>query len=135
MKRYAMMSLILASLAFSQAPTTKYQFARVYIEPQEGFESYIAKALLKKHVPLGTTQKKDEAQFRLAGTNGAHGFAGYGYSSATIQLIDNQTQEVVWTHDVRKYFIYGAWRSEAEEIAKELKNFVEAHPNEFEVSK
>src|SRR5580698_3697444 len=38
---------------------------RIYIPPQEGFESYISAAIVKKHVPAVVTQDKEEAQFLL----------------------------------------------------------------------
>src|SRR5580698_7225459 len=38
---------------------------RIYIPPQEGFESYISAAIVKKHVPAVVTQEKEEAQFLL----------------------------------------------------------------------
>ena len=116
------------------ARSPKYRFARVYIEPHEGFEVNLAKAFVKKQVPAVVTQKKDEAQFVLAGTAKSRGIGAYGYSGATVQLIDAQTHDVVWSYNVHKPTAV-AFQASAEAIAKGLKAFIEAHPNEFEISR
>ena len=123
-------AFVFAGMAFSQARETPSpaRAPRIYIEPQEqGFESYIATAILKKHVPAVVTAKKDEAQYILTDVARSRGVGAYGYSRATVQLIDARTQEVVWSYYVRKYFA-GAQPSEAEAIAKHLKDFLEKHP-------
>lgn len=115
---------------------------RIYIEPQDGFESYISAALVKKHVPAVVTTNKDEAMFVLtsavqskeesAGSKVARCLFLYcvgvnGTQTATVQLVNTKTQEVAWAYDVRKAAAQ-AYQSTAEAIAKHLKKFLEEHP-------
>src|SRR5690349_5977375 len=80
---------------------------RIYIQPQDGFESYISAAMVKKHVPAVVTQDKSEAQFVLtglveakeesSGSKIARCLFAYcagiqGTQTATVQLIDARTQ-------------------------------------------
>jgi hypothetical protein len=115
---------------------------RIYIEPQKGFESYIAAAIVKKHVPAVVTQNKDEAMFQLTsnveakeestGSKIARCLFLYcagmaGTQTATVQLINSKTQEVAWAYNVLKGNAR-AYQSTAEAVAKHLKKFLEEHP-------
>jgi hypothetical protein len=115
---------------------------RIYIEPQEGFESYISAAIVKKHVPAVVTTNKDEAMFVLTsavqskeestGSKVARCLLFYcigveGTQTATVQLVNAKTHEVVWAYNVRKASAR-AYQSTAEAIAKHLKKFLEEHP-------
>jgi hypothetical protein len=115
---------------------------RIYIEPQEGFESYIAAAIVKKKVPAVVTHNKEEAIFVLSsaviskeestGSKIARCLFAYcagigGSQTATVQLVKAKTQEVAWAYNVRKGDAR-AYQSSAEAIAKHLKTFLEEHP-------
>jgi len=112
---------------------------RIYIEPQNGFESYISAAMVKKHVPAIVTQNRADAKYVLSsavlsktestGSKVARCLFVYcvgmeGTQTATVQLIDPTTQEVVWAYNVRKMSA-SAFQSTAEAIAKHLKSFLE----------
>lgn len=38
---------------------------RIFVQPQNGFESFVSAAIVKKHVPAVVTQNRDQAQFVL----------------------------------------------------------------------
>jgi hypothetical protein len=114
---------------------------RIYVEPQNGFDSYLAAAIVKKHVPAVVTQNKEEAQFVLTSvvlskeeTTGGkiarclflYCAGAEGTQTATVQLI-NAHGEVSWAYNVRKASA-NAFQSTAEAIAKHLKQFLEEHP-------
>jgi hypothetical protein len=117
--------------------------SRIFLEPQaNGSESYLAAAIVKKHVPVIVTEKKDGAQFVLkeAIRSESESTAGKvascvlfgcwtaaGFQIATVQLIDAKSQEVAWAYTVHKSSAR-AYRSTAEDVAKHLKEFLETHP-------
>ena len=115
---------------------------RIYIEPQNGFESYISAAIVKKNVPAVVTQNKDEANFVLtsavvgkeesSGSKVARCLFLYcagiqGVQTATVQLVNSKTQDVAWAYNVHKGSA-SAYQSTSEAIAKHLKEFLEKHP-------
>lgn len=115
---------------------------RIYIQPQDGFESYISAAIVKKHVPAVVTQNKDEAEFLLTSsviakeeTTGSkiarclflYCAGAEGSQTATVQLVNSRTQNVAWAYNVQKQSAK-AYQSTAEAIAKHLKKFLEEHP-------
>lgn len=131
--------LLLLAAAWAETPGGA---PRIYLEPQGGFESYIAAAIAKKRVPAVVTTDKEKAQFVLASavlakpenTGGKIArclflyCAGIeGSQTATVQLIDAKTHEVAWAYNVHKG-ASGAYQSTAEAIAKHLKHFLEDHP-------
>ena len=114
---------------------------RIYVQPQNGFESYIAAAIIKKHVPAIVTQDKEDSTFQLTssvdskeestGSKIARCLFLYcagmaGTQTATVQLV-NRNQEVAWAYNVRKGDARN-YQSTAEAIAKHLKKFLEDHP-------
>jgi len=116
--------------------------ARIFIEPQGGFESYLSAALVKKQVPAVVTQDKEAADFVLTsavianeestGSKVARCLFLYcagmqGTQSATVQLVRAKTQEVAWAYSVKKASAT-AYQSSAEAVAKHLKQFLEQHP-------
>jgi len=58
----AFVLLTLSTIALAQAPQLKSGSA-VYMEPMGGYETYLAAALLKKHVPLVVVMDKDKADY------------------------------------------------------------------------
>lgn len=115
---------------------------RIYIDPQDGLDSFIAAAIVKKHVPVVVTGKKDDAQFVLIGSaeSKEESAAGkiarcifaycigiQGSRVVSVRLINNKTQEVVWAYNVNKGSAT-AQQSTAESVAKHLKKFLEERP-------
>jgi len=113
--------------------------AKVYIEPQDGFESYISAAVIKKHVPIVVTMDTGIAEFSLTSsviskeesTGGkivrclfAYCAGAEGTQTVTVRLINNTSGEVVWAYNVIKPGAH-LYQSTAEAIAKHLKKFFE----------
>ena len=145
--------LVLGALAgFGFVPVRAQSFAsaehrtngapRIYIAPQAGFDSYLAAAIVKKHVPAVVTQNKEEAQLVLTGavqakeeTAGSkvarclflYCAGAEGSQTASAQLVDAKTQEVIWAYNVHKPSAQ-AYQSTAEAVAKHLKEFLEKNP-------
>ena len=115
---------------------------RIYIEPQEGFESYLSAAIVKKRVPVVVTQDRENATFILTssvkakeestGSKVARCLFAYcagiqGTQSATVQLINVRTKDVTWGYNVIKGSA-AAYQSTAEAAAKHLKHYLETNP-------
>ena len=111
---------------------------RIFIEPQNGFESFISAAIVKKHVPVVVTENRESASFVLSshvqektestGSKVARCLFMYcagieGMQNATVQLVNAQ-HEVSWAYNVRKGSA-SAYQSTAEAIAKHLKEYLE----------
>jgi hypothetical protein len=133
----AALPILFAALASGQTLSVPVQ-PRVFIEPQNGFESYISAAIIKKHVPVIITESRDSATFVLTsrviektestGSKVARCLFLYcagmeGMQTATVQLIDKNS-EVAWAYNVRKASA-SAYQSTAEAIAKHLKGYLE----------
>jgi hypothetical protein len=136
--------LVLTALIAVSIPASGQQpgaSPRIFIAPQDGFESYISAAIVKKHVPVVVTQDETQAQFVLTsavlakeestGSKVARCLFAYcagiqGTQTATVQLVNAQTHEVAWAYNVRKASAT-AYQSSAEAIAKHLKQYFEAH--------
>jgi hypothetical protein len=115
---------------------------RIFVAPQDGFESYISAAIIKKHVPAVVTQDQNQAEFLLTsavlakeestGSKVARCLFAYcagiqGTQTATVQLVNARTHEVAWAYNVRKASAT-AFQSSAEAIAKHLKQYLAEHP-------
>ena len=115
---------------------------RIFIEAPDDYSSYISAAIVKKHVPAVVTQSKESATYILtnalqvqrASTGAkvvsclfAYCAGASGSQTATVQLVNAQTQEVIWAYNVRKYDASG-YQSTAEAVAKHLKKFLNEHP-------
>jgi len=134
MKTIITTSIIGLALALTASAQT-----RIFIEPHDGFESYIAAAMVKKHVPVVVTKDRAEANFVLTsvvmtkeestGSKVARCLLAScvgieGWQTATVQLIKAGSQDVTWAYNVRKPAAI-AYQSTAEAIAKHLKQFLE----------
>lgn len=102
--------------------------AKVYIEPMEGFETYLAAALEKKKVPLVVVSKREEADYEIKGVAEKQkaGWAktifgsGLPSASASIQVINVKTSVVAFAvAEERKDANFGQ-RSVAEYLAKKI---------------
>jgi hypothetical protein len=110
---------------------------RIFLEPQNGFESYIAAAMIKKGVPAQVTTRQDDADYTIesvviskeesAGGKLARCAFMYcigidGTQTATVRMIDRNGL-VAWAYNVRKLGAANQ-QSSAEAIAKHLKQFL-----------
>ena len=131
--------LLLLVSALSAFGQSRAEAPRIYIQPQEGFESYISAAIVKKKVPAVVTQNKQDAAFVLTsavdaktestGSKVARCLFLYcagmeGNQTATVQLV-NSKNEVAWAYNVKKGSAR-AYQSTAEAIAKHLKQYLES---------
>lgn len=113
----------------------------IYIEPQNGFESYISAAFFKKRVPATIANDMQRAAFVLRSgpvatqeeKSGLGKLARCAYAlcvgidgsqSVSVELLESATNQVVWAYSVRKMGSAN-YQSSAEAIAKHLKDFLE----------
>jgi hypothetical protein len=137
-----MRSIILALALTIAAYAAENQTTRIYIEPLKGYESYIAAAIVKKHVPVVVTEDRDKADFVITsavtekeettGSKIARCLFAYcagieGNQTVSIRLINPRTKEVIFAYNVRKA---GAanYQSSSEAVAKHLKQFLTQKP-------
>lgn len=67
MNRVLLMVLAFSALGFGQT-TSLHAGAAVYIEPMDGFETYLAASLVKKRVPVVVVTEKGKAEFFVRST-------------------------------------------------------------------
>jgi hypothetical protein len=141
--RVILLYLGLASIALCQLNTSSGPIAfKVFIEPDNGFESYISAAIVKKHTPVVITSEKESARYVLTSvvleknesTGGKIARCIFAYcagiegsQTATVRLIDKASNDVIWAYNVRKGSA-SAYQSSAEAVAKHLKEFLEKNP-------
>jgi len=125
-----------ASLAQAARPT-------VYIEPQSGFETYLAAAISKKNAPVDVVTDRTKATYILKAapveiksesTGGKIARCLFAYcagiedkGNVSVQLIESGTSKMAWAYSVNKQ--RGSSKnsqSMAEAVAKHLKDFVSA---------
>jgi len=137
MNKFGLAFVLFASTAFAQIarPT-------VYIEPQNGFETYLAAAFSKKGVPADVVTDKDKATYILKSapveiqkesTGGkvarclfasCAGIEDKG--SVSVQLIETSSTKMLWAYSVNKQ--RGGAKNEqsmAEAVAKHFKEFLD----------
>ena len=135
-------TVVVAALLCSLAAFAQLSRPTVYVEPQNGFETYMAAAISKKNVPLDVVADQTKATFVLKSapveiksesTGGkiarclfasCAGIEDKG--SVSVQLIETSSSKVLWAYSVNKQ--RGGSKNEqsmAEAVAKHLKEFVE----------
>jgi hypothetical protein len=139
MKKLGFLLVFVTSLAcFGQQPR-----ATIYIEPQQGFETYIAAAISKKSVPVDVVTDQTKADYSLKAapvqiksesTGGkvarclfASCIGIEDKGNVSVQFIDTSSSKMLWAYSVNKQ--KGGSKNEqamAEAIAKHLKDFVES---------
>jgi hypothetical protein len=137
MKKLGLLLLFASLTCFGQVtrPT-------VYIEPQQGFETYLAAAISKKAVPVDVVTDQTKANFVLRAapveiksesTGGKIARCLFAYcagiedkGNVSVQFIDANSTKVLWAYSVNKQK-GGSKNSQsmAEAVAKHLKEFVE----------
>jgi TolB-like protein len=138
MKKLAVLLVLLASsLSFAQLshPT-------VYLEPQQGFETYLAAAFAKKGVPLDVVTDQTKATYVLKSapveikqesTGGKIARCLFAYcagiedkGNVSVQLIETSSTKMLWAYSVNKQ--RGGSKNQqsmAEAVAKHCKEFLE----------
>jgi hypothetical protein len=131
-------------LVFAASLSCFGQLARptVYIEPQQGFETYLAAAISKKNVPVDVVTDQTKANYVLKAapveiktesTGGKIARCLFAYcagiedkGNVSVQLIATSSTKVMWAYSVNKQK-GGSKNSQsmAEAVAKHLKDFVE----------
>ncbi len=117
----------------------------VYIEPQQGFETYLAAAISKKNVPVDVVTDQTKANYVLRAapveiktesTGGKLARCLFAYcagiedkGNVSVQLIATSSTRVMWGYSVAKQR-GGSKNSQsmAEAVAKHLKDFIESKP-------
>lgn len=136
--------LVLGLILASTFAFTVDQFRpTIYIEPQEGFETYMGAAIEKKNVPADVVTDKAKAthilkpssvETRKESTGGkvarclflnCAGIEDRG--SVSVQLIEVSSSKMVWAYSVNKQRGHKNDQSMAEAVAKHLKEFLAAH--------
>jgi hypothetical protein len=140
MKKTAVLFLLsIASLSFAQTKPT------VYLEPQQGFETYVAAAIQKKSVPVDVVTDKNRATYVLRSapveiksesTGGKIARCLFAYcagiedkGNVSVQLIDTNSSKMLWAYSVNKQ--KGGSKNQqsmAEAIAKHFKEFLASAP-------
>ena len=138
MKKIAMLLVLFAaSLSFAQVSRPA-----VYIEPQQGFETYLAAAMSKKNVPADVVTDQAKATYVLKSapvevkTESTGGkiarclFASCAgiedKGNVSVQLIEASSTKMLWAYSVNKQ--RGGSKNEqsmAEAVAKHFKEFLE----------
>jgi TolB-like protein len=136
-KLVALLVLFASSLSFAQLshPT-------VYLEPQQGFETYLAAAFAKKGVPLDVVTDQTKATYVLKSapveikqesTGGKIARCLFAYcagiedkGNVSVQLIEASSTKMLWAYSVNKQ--RGGSKNQqsmAEAVAKHCKEFLE----------
>ena len=133
----AVLLLACSAVCLAQALEVKAG-STVYIEPMNGYEGYLAAALLKKHVPLVVVTDKAKADYIIASSldsregdkplvvvgNSMPRRRDLGETSANIRVIDAKTSAVVFSYTSSKNSADN-FQSTAEGCAKHLREFIE----------
>ena len=125
-----------ASSVSTDSASTPHQIERgskVFIEPMDGFESYLAAAILKKNVPLIVVDDKAKADFIVSGTSHIERaswaktifISGAPQAGASISIKNAKSGDLVFAYAVDKFNAARANQSTAEACAKHLKNYIE----------
>jgi hypothetical protein len=150
----AIVLLTFSAIALAQTPQLK-SGSTIYIEPMDGYETYLAAAIVKKHVPLVVVADKDKADYIVRSTvnhttpsqpavvvsnlnvNNSNvttrSSSGGGYGAALAALGSTSTSiAVVDPRSSQVVFAYAAGKAganqlqrTAEDCAKHMKEFIE----------
>ncbi len=134
-----LLALFVSSLSFAQSRPS------VYLEPQEGFETYIAAAIQKKGVPVDVVTDKTRAVYILRSapvevksesTGGKIARCLFAYcagiedkGNVSVQLIEVNSTKMIWAYSVNKQ--RGGSKNQqsmAEAIAKHVKESLPTLP-------
>jgi hypothetical protein len=137
MKTIALLLILFAtSLSFAEVSRPS-----VFLEPQQGFETYVAAAITKKNVPVDVVTDQSKATYVLKSapvevksesTGGKIARCLFAYcagiedkGNVSVQLIETSSTRMIWAYSVNKQ--KGGSKNQqsmAEAIAKHLKEFL-----------
>lgn len=127
-------TVLLGSTALAVSEQQIAPGSKVYIEPMNGFETYLTAAFQKKKVPLVVIADKDMADYIITG-NAEHQKAGWAKiifagnihsdEQASVSMISTKTKEVVFAYAVNKKNTLHGMQTSAEACAKHLKSAIE----------
>jgi hypothetical protein len=136
-KAVFLFTLFVAATSFAQLTRST-----VYIEPQQGFETYLAAAMSKKNVPVDVVTDQAKATYILKSapvevksesTGGKIARCLFAYcagiedkGNVSVQLIETSSSKMLWAYSVNKQ--RGGSKNEqsmAEAVAKHFKEFIE----------
>jgi hypothetical protein len=134
--------ILFGSLLCSVATLAQLSRPTVYIEPQQGFETYLAAAFAKKGVPADVVTDQTKANYVLkaapveikqesTGVKIARCMFAYcagieDKGNVSVQLIETSSTKMLWAYSVNKQ--RGGSKNEqsmAEAVAKHFKEFME----------
>lgn len=107
--------------------------AKIYIEAPDGFDTYLAAALEKKHVPVTVVTTKESADYELSGVSDQQkpGWAKvalmgqiHSDDQASVKLVNLKNGEVVFAYAVNKKNTLHGRQTAAEACAKHLKEAI-----------
>jgi hypothetical protein len=141
--RLFMLALIMAAFVVSAAaaekavglgPSAIPAGATVYIEANEGFDTYLRAAFQKKGVPLSIVVDKLKADYVMSSTMASGKDPGVAAAiflgkrnanqDASISIVEIKSGIVRYSYAVHKYNAVNGKQSAAEAIAKNVKNKV-----------
>ena len=108
--------------------------SKIYVQPMDGFGSYLIAALNKKKVPVTVVSDKEKADFEIGGAAESQkaGWAkilltrsAQSHEEASINVTNIKTGEVVYAYNVDKGNAARGKQSAAEACAKHLREKIE----------
>ncbi len=120
--------------AVAAAPTHITPGSKLFIEPMDGFDTYLSAAILKKKVPVTIVDNKDHAYYILSGSS-HYDKASWAKTifvspapqvEASIAVKDAKTGALAFAYNVDKSSAVHGNQSSAEACAKHLKQAIES---------
>lgn len=137
MKKFSLVGVLL----FTSLSSAQLSRPAVYIEPQNGFETYLAAAMGKKGVPVDVVTDPTKASYVLKSaavdiqkesTGGKVARCLFLYcagiedkGTVSVQLIETSSSKELWAYSVNKQRGGKNEQSMAEAVAKHFKEFLE----------
>src|SRR5215813_10029257 len=129
-------SLLLLFCSGASAQTTEKipSGAKVYINPMDGFETFLREAIEKKKVPVTVVDDKSQADYEITGASDSQkaGLAKklimgswHSREEASVNIVNIKTGVTVFAYSVHKENSAHGKRSTAEACAKHLKDKME----------
>ena len=105
----------------------------LFLEPMDGFETYLSAALMKKKVPVVILDDRSKADFVVTGTSHVERaswaktifISGAPQAAASISIKNARSGNLVFAYSVDKFNAARASQSTAEACAKHLKDSIE----------
>jgi hypothetical protein len=107
--------------------------SKLFIEPMDGFDTYLSAAILKKKVPVVVVDNRAKADFIVVGSSHVDK-AGWAktifvspnpHAEASVSIKDAHTGNMVFAYNVDKLNAVRANQSTAEACAKHIKEAIE----------